>query len=176
MQCMAVIPCMNLYCTGESTIHTQFIFIRTWIRQNSMPETDEETMTTNDHSGIPDTLVVSSNNCLADLLIRSYVWISWWVNYKQTILAVVYFRSAGTLPCGHWSVAKKVYETGEAADNIHTGFFFPRQSTLHIITAARAWWVGKWWVYAPYITNRKPTQPESVDYACMVACMVTVTI
>ena len=55
-------------------------------------------------------------------------------------------------------------------------FFFPRQSTLHIITAARAWWVGKWWVYAPYITNRKPTQPESVDYACMVACMVTVTI
>ena len=48
-----------------------YIFIRTWIRQNSMPETDEETMTTNDHSGIPDTLVVSSKNCLADLLIRS---------------------------------------------------------------------------------------------------------
>lgn len=101
-----------------------YIFIRTWIRQNSMPETDEETMTTNDHSGIPDTLVVSSKNCLADLLIRSYVWISWWVNYKQTILAVVYFRSAGTLPCGHWSVAKKVYETGEAADNIQV--FFPQ--------------------------------------------------
>ena len=101
-----------------------YIFIRTWIRQNSMPETDEETMTTNDHSGIPDTLVVSSKNCLADLLIGSYVWISWWVNYKQTILAVVYFRSAGTLPCGHWSVAKEVYETGEAADNIKV--FFPQ--------------------------------------------------
>ena len=76
------------------------------------------------------TLVVSSKNCLADLLIGSYVWISWWVNYKQTILAVVYFRSAGTLPCGHWSVAKKVYETGEAADNIQV-FFSP--DSLHFI-------------------------------------------
>ena len=91
-------------------------------------ETDEETMTTNDHSGIPDTLVVSSKNCLASLLIRS--------------------------------------------DNIR----FLEQSALPLFAAARAWWVGKWWLYAPYIVARKPTQPESVDYAYMVVCMVTVLL
>lgn len=128
-------------CTGASTIHTQYIYPYV-----DSPEFDARDGRRDNDDERPFRKLSSCRQkiawpiytfvCMDDELII------------QTILAVVYFRSAGELPYGHWSVAKKVYETGEAADNIQVHLI--SQTVYTSYNYCCTWWVGKWWVYAPY--------------------------